>query len=60
MAALIAKGAGVEAEIVAGDRGEFSVWVGEVRVAQKDRRGFPDETEVVDAVKRALGAGRST
>ena len=58
MAALITKATGLEAELIAGDRGEFSIWVGDNRVAQKDRSGFPEESDVVAAVQRGLAATR--
>lgn len=42
--------------MVEGHRGEFSVWVGDRKVAQKDENGFPKEQAVVDAVRAALDA----
>ena len=41
--------------MVEGARGEFSVRVGDEVVATKDKRGFPDEAEVLKQVKAALG-----
>jgi hypothetical protein len=46
---------GIETSLVEGGRGEFTVWVGETKVAQKDAAGFPSEQEVVVAVRQALG-----
>ena len=57
MAALIKDEIGVETELVEGGRGEFTVWVGEESVAQKDSRGFPSEPEVLAAVRQALARG---
>jgi hypothetical protein len=37
-----------------GGRGEFTVWVGEHKVAGKDAAGFPSEGEVVARVNTAL------
>lgn len=54
MAALIAEATGVEPELISGNRGEFTVWVDDRRVAQKDSRGFPAEPDVVAAVQSAL------
>ena len=54
MAALISQELGVEPEIVEGGRGEFTVWVGEERVAQKDSHGFPTDAEALAAVRQAL------
>jgi hypothetical protein len=56
VAALIKAETGIETELVVGGRGEFTVWVGEETVAQKDRAGFPSDEEAVSAVRRALGA----
>ena len=57
MAALIKKEIGVETELVEGRRGEFTVWVGEQLVAQKDSLGFPSEHDALAAVQRALARG---
>ena len=46
---------GVEAEIVKGGRGVFTVAVDGAVVAQKSPSGFPDEEEIVRSVQRALG-----
>jgi hypothetical protein len=53
-AALITKETGLPVEITLGKRGEYSVWVGDTQVAQKDRNGFPDEHAVLAAVQRAV------
>jgi hypothetical protein len=57
VAALIKARVGAEAELVEGGRGEFTVWVGGDRVAQKDVNGFPSDEDAVAAVERALSAG---
>ena len=57
MAALIKKEIGVDPELVEGERGEFTVWVGEQLVAQKDSLGFPSEHEALAAVQQALARG---
>lgn len=56
MAALIKKELGVEAELIEGDRGEFTVWVGEGQVARKGWVRFPADEKVLAAVRQALGA----
>ena len=56
MAAVITKQTGIEPELVEGARGEFTVWVGEKVVAQKDETGFPSEKDVLSAVQNALAA----
>lgn len=57
MAALIKDDMGLDVELVEGGRGEFTVWVGEERVAGKDANGFPTDQDAVAAVQRALGQG---
>ena len=54
MAALIRNQTGVEPELIEGSRGEFTVWVGDQRVAQKDPDGFPTDDQVLAAVHRIL------
>jgi len=44
----------VSAEIVEGRRGEFTVWVGDRKVAEKTSSGFPADDDIVKAVKQAL------
>ena len=57
MAAVLEEDLGEEAELVEGNRGEFTVWVGEEQVAGKDAIGFPSEQDVLAAVRKALGPG---
>jgi hypothetical protein len=54
VADLLKKELGVETEIVAGDRGEFTVWVGDSVVAKKNWLGFPSDDNVLEAVRQAL------
>ena len=54
MAALIEKETGVKPEVVEGSRGEFTVWVGGKRVAEKTGDGFPSDQEALSAVRQAL------
>jgi len=44
----------VDANLVEGKRGEFTVLVGTQSVAQKSLFGFPSEEDVVAAVRDAL------
>jgi hypothetical protein len=55
VAALITHTLGPPVELVVGGRGEFSVWVGDTRVAQKTRHDFPSDEDIVGAVGRAIG-----
>lgn len=57
MAALITKATGAKVDVVEGARGEFSVRVDDAIIARKDSRGFPQEEEIVIAVRRALDEG---
>ena len=57
MAALIEEDLGDKVELVEGNRGEFTVWVGEEQVAGKNAIGFPTEQEVLAAVRKTLGRG---
>jgi hypothetical protein len=52
---MIKKATGIDVELVEGRRGEFTVWVGETIVAQKDDDlGFPPDEDIVAAVRAAL------
>jgi len=54
VAALIKQETGIDAEIVEGGRGEFTVWVDAETVAAKDASGFPVDEEALAAVRLAL------
>ena len=54
MAALIKDKLKLGADIEPGGRGEFSVWVDGVKVAEKTRTGFPAEPAIVEAVSKAI------
>ncbi len=51
MAAQLKQDLGVTVELIVGSSGEFTVWVGDQKVAEKTWRGFPDPDDVVDAVR---------
>jgi hypothetical protein len=51
---LLKKELNVEASIVDGKVGEFSVWVGDKRVAQKGWLTFPNDRKVMEAVRDSL------
>jgi hypothetical protein len=55
VAAVLKEHVGADAELIEGNRGEFTVWVGEERVAAKDATGYPSEQDILAAVRRALG-----
>jgi hypothetical protein len=54
VAALIKDRLGVDAEVVPGGRGEFTVWVGPDLAAQKDGSAFPGDEQIVSAVETKL------
>lgn len=54
MAALIAEATGATPEIVVGRRSEFSIWVGDTMVAEKSRKGFPSDEQIIRAVRERL------
>jgi hypothetical protein len=54
VADLLKKELHVETQLIAGDRGEFTVWVGDEVVAKKNWLGFPDDEKVLTAVREAL------
>ncbi len=54
MADTISRELGITPQLVEGDRGEFTVWVGDDKVAKKGLIRFPSDADVVSAVRRAL------
>ncbi|HEU0144067.1 MAG TPA: hypothetical protein VFQ47_04715 [Nitrososphaera sp.] len=54
MAELIKRELGIEPELVEGDRGEFTIWVGKQIVAKKGWVRFPPDKRVLSAVQQAL------
>jgi len=54
VAALLKRELGVEPEVTVGDRGEFTVWVGDRLVAKKGWLRFPPDQKVLTAVREAL------
>ena len=54
MAELIKQELGIQPELVEGDRGEFTVWVGDRMVAKKGWVRFPPDKKVLSVVKQAL------
>jgi len=54
VAAELKKKLGISTTLIEGDRGEFTVWVGPTKVADKNHGDFPTETEVVAAVQSVL------
>lgn len=55
MAAELKRSLGVDSTLIEGNKGEFTVWVGPRKVADKVNGEFPREQDVVNAVRSALG-----
>jgi hypothetical protein len=55
VAAQLKQDLGIDAELVVGGSGEFTVWVGDRKVAEKSWGRFPEPDAVVTAV-RSLSA----
>lgn len=51
---------GIEATLVEGSPGEFTVWVGDTMVAKKKLILFPSEKKIVSAVRAALTLGEKS
>jgi hypothetical protein len=47
---------GAEVETVGGKTGEFTVWVGDQKVASKGWVRFPSDQKVLEAVRAALSS----
>jgi predicted Rdx family selenoprotein len=56
VAALIKDKLQADTAIEPGGRGEFTIWVDGVKVAEKSRSGFPSEPSLVETVSKALTA----
>ncbi len=54
MAELLRRELGVQPELIEGDRGEFSVWVGNQIVAKKRWLRFPSDKKVLTAVRQSI------
>ena len=56
MAAELKKAVGIDARLLVGGSGEFTVWLDDRLVAEKKLGQFPSPEDVVAAVKAALPA----
>jgi predicted Rdx family selenoprotein len=54
VAALIKDSLRLDTAIEPGGRGEFTVWVDGVKIAERTRSGFPSEKAIVQLVSRAV------
>lgn len=54
MAAELKRQVGVDTVLEVGSSGEFTVWVGERKVAEKSQGRFPEPADVVTAVRAAM------
>lgn len=53
MAAQLKQDLGIDAALVVGGSGEFTVWVDDTKVIEKRSARFPDPKDVVEAVRGA-------
>jgi hypothetical protein len=53
VAAELKQAIGVDAQLVVGSSGEFTVWVDDEKVAEKKWGRFPAPEDVIDAVRAA-------
>ena len=60
MAELLERELKVSTRLVEGDRGEFTVWVGERVVSKKTWLGFPADEKVLEAVREALATDQAS
>ena len=54
MAALIKDKLNLDTDLEPGGRGEFTVWVDGVKVAEKSRTGFPAEPAIIETIRKAI------
>ena len=54
MAETLKRELNITAQLIEGDNGEFTVWVGDQLVAKKSWVKFPSDKSVVDAVRQQL------
>ena len=59
MAAELKQTMGLDAQLVVGSSGEFTVWLDDRKVAEKRFGRFPSPDEVVAAIKAALPVAAS-
>ena len=57
MAALIKQATTIDPDLEPGGRGEFTVWVDGVKVAEKSRSGFPSDSALLKAVSQVGAKG---
>jgi hypothetical protein len=53
VAAQLKQDLGIEANLMIGGAGEFTIWVGDQKVAEKTMGRFPEPDAVVSAVRAA-------
>ncbi len=51
MAAELKKATGMDAQLLVGNAGEFTVWVDDRKIAEKASGRFPEPAEVIAAVR---------
>jgi len=54
VAEMLKKELGIDAELMEGKLGEFTVWVNQQRIAKKGFLRFPSDKKILSGVKAAL------
>jgi predicted Rdx family selenoprotein len=54
VAALIKEAVALDTDLEPGGRGEFTLWLDAVKIAERSRTGFPSDQALLDAVKQHL------
>ncbi len=54
MAVIIARELDIVPHLVSGGRGEFTIWLDGTKVFDKGHDDFPDEAEVIAAIRAAV------
>ena len=56
MADILKENFKITSELESGDKGEFTLWLNDTKLAEKGPDGFPDETEILESVKAFLSS----
>lgn len=54
MAAALKRDLGVDTDLIVGNPGEFTVWLGDRKLAEKSGGRFPEPDAIIGAVRSAM------
>jgi predicted Rdx family selenoprotein len=54
VAALIKEAVNLDTDLEPGGRGEFTLWLDDVKIAERSRTGFPSDKALLEAVRKNL------